>query len=333
MQKMGKLFSLAILFCIVCFCNLTAFGYQDSDKPITGVHVSIDSNIPAGTLFGQENITITTPDNVNYYFQKYEIVDEGDRWELGTHPQFKISLAAREGYYFRITKASQITLSGDVKYVAAAREYNGYVLTITIKTILSDYKVGKPEFAKMEGGICQWGTAYNAGSYEIRVYRDNSVLSAVTHTEPSTSFLFDTSKYMTREGNYSFEVRAFNAYESTIASDWVKSNPVFVSAEQAAQNKAAIADAESAGNWEQTAEGWKFKIPDGSYAIGRRTIDGADYYFNSAGVMATGWQSIDDKWYYFDTNGVMLKGSYTPDGYWMDEHGVYDGKSSSQGVS
>ena len=334
LQAMNRV-SLVIAVGMMVLFNSAAFGYEQTDYPISKVEISVDSAISSGTVFGQENITITTPENAAYYFQKYEILDSGDRWEIGAYPQIKVSLAAREGHYFRITKASQIILLGDVKYVyvSAAREYNGYVLTINIKLPLTDYEVGNPAFAKMDGGLCQWGPADKAGSYEVRVLRNDSILSAVTHTEPETVFSFDTSKYMTREGTYTFEVRGINVYQASSTSDWIKSNPVYVSEEQAAANKVANADAESAGEWEQVEGKWKFKTPDGSYAIGGKTIDGAEYYFDSNGEMVTGWQSIDGKWYYYDTSGIMLKGTYTPDGFWMDEHGVYDGKGSSQGVS
>ena len=50
--------------------------------------------------------------------------------------------------------------------------------------------------------------------------------------------------------------------------------------------------------------------------------------------MLIGWQMIDGKYYYFNTNpdgtrGKMLKNVVTPDGYYIDENGVWDGKEKS----
>ncbi|MFR3988032.1 MAG: hypothetical protein ACLTY7_09445 [Clostridium fessum] len=47
--------------------------------------------------------------------------------------------------------------------------------------------------------------------------------------------------------------------------------------------------------------------------------------------MQTGWVLIDGKWYYFHPTsdgmrGLMYAGRKTPDGYYVDENGVWDGR-------
>ncbi|MFR2847028.1 MAG: hypothetical protein ACLTC4_07755 [Hungatella hathewayi] len=64
--------------------------------------------------------------------------------------------------------------------------------------------------------------------------------------------------------------------------------------------------------------------------------DGNSYYLNpnsdgTLGRMVTGWQLIDGKWYYFNEisdgkRGALLKNTTTPDGYVVDENGVWNGK-------
>lgn len=64
--------------------------------------------------------------------------------------------------------------------------------------------------------------------------------------------------------------------------------------------------------------------------------DGNQYYLNpdsdgTRGRMVTGWQLIDGKWYYFNevsdgTRGALLKNIVTPDGYAVDENGVWTGQ-------
>ena len=46
------------------------------------------------------------------------------------------------------------------------------------------------------------------------------------------------------------------------------------------------------------------------------------------GALMLGWQQINGKWYYFNTvsdgsRGKMLKNTYTPDGYYVNNEGVY----------
>ena len=84
--------------------------------------------------------------------------------------------------------------------------------------------------------------------------------------------------------------------------------------------------------WNGTYE-WFYFNADGKMADGWVTIDGETYYLNSnsdgnRGKMLTGWQSIEGKWYYFNTasdgkKGSMLRNTTTPDGYILDENGVW----------
>ncbi len=80
--------------------------------------------------------------------------------------------------------------------------------------------------------------------------------------------------------------------------------------------------------------------------------DGEMYYLDPAsGKMLTGWQEIEGKWYYFNSNptgetwsfndetgewfylgnenrplGSMFRNEKTPDGYYVDENGVWNGQ-------
>ena len=55
------------------------------------------------------------------------------------------------------------------------------------------------------------------------------------------------------------------------------------------------------------------------------------FYFDPEHGMQTGWVLIDGKWYYFHPTsdgmkGLMYAGRRTPDGYYVDENGVWDGR-------
>ena len=39
--------------------------------------------------------------------------------------------------------------------------------------------------------------------------------------------------------------------------------------------------------------------------------------------MQTGWKQLDGNWYYFQADGSLLKNSTTPDGYKVNEEGVW----------
>ncbi|MBS5285336.1 MAG: choline-binding protein [Clostridiales bacterium] len=57
--------------------------------------------------------------------------------------------------------------------------------------------------------------------------------------------------------------------------------------------------------WEPIDTGWKFKQEDGTY-------------------LTNSWkQDTDGKWYYLNEDGWMLKDTTTPDGYYVDENGIW----------
>ena len=88
------------------------------------------------------------------------------------------------------------------------------------------------------------------------------------------------------------------------------------------------------------AFGWYIFDQEGNMVTGWYTDALGDTYYlnpisdNTQGEMLIGWQMIDGKYYYFNTNpdgtrGKMLKNVVTPDGYYIDENGVWDGKEKS----
>ena len=63
---------------------------------------------------------------------------------------------------------------------------------------------------------------------------------------------------------------------------------------------------------------------------GWKWIDNKWYYFDAAGYMETGWIHVDDDWYYLKDDGSLLTNARTPDGYWVDEDGEWDGKDDDR---
>lgn len=67
-----------------------------------------------------------------------------------------------------------------------------------------------------------------------------------------------------------------------------------------------------ADGWEPIDTGWKFKQEDGTY-------------------LTNSWkQYLDGKWYYLNEDGWMLKDAITPDGYYVDANGIWNGSASSE---
>lgn len=92
----------------------------------------------------------------------------------------------------------------------------------------------------------------------------------------------------------------------------------------------------------QKRYGWFKFDKDGKMLTGWVTdADGQTYYLNPAsdgtrGMMLFGWQLIDGKWYYFSEAegsgimGALYRNTVTPDGYRVDQNGVWDGAAKQK---
>lgn len=82
--------------------------------------------------------------------------------------------------------------------------------------------------------------------------------------------------------------------------------------------------------WEEIDGKW-FAFNELGYATNGFILDGTDnniYYTDSIEGLNVGWQEIDGKWYYFSDvhdgfYGKLLKDTTTPDGYEVDENGIW----------
>ena len=63
---------------------------------------------------------------------------------------------------------------------------------------------------------------------------------------------------------------------------------------------------------------------DSQMVRGWNQIDGVWYFFrNSGGLAKTRWVETNGMWYYVDDNGSLFTGGTTPDGFKVDENGVW----------
>lgn len=71
------------------------------------------------------------------------------------------------------------------------------------------------------------------------------------------------------------------------------------------------------GSWVKNARGWWYKNSDGTYPVSCwRVVDGARYWFDASGYMATGWLSQSGKWYLLAGSGAMVTGWANVGGTW-----------------
>ena len=86
--------------------------------------------------------------------------------------------------------------------------------------------------------------------------------------------------------------------------------------------------------WEQVNGNWWAFDESGYIKTGwmRDEDYGGWFYLDPEHGMQTGWVLIDGKWHYFHPTsdgrkGILYVGRLTPDGYYVDENGVWDGEN------
>jgi len=322
-RKVGGL----ILVLLMVFA-MTIPGFAATKKAIKAVSISVSGKVTAGTEIGDESISVTSG-GTGYKLDHYEPATAAFSWESGVAPEIIVYLKANDNYYFNIQKASQITLSG-CTYKTASRQDSA--TTLAVQLVLP--KVGLAidpveETVYTAKGLCCWSKVANAGSYEIRLMRDSTILGGTKtvtgedvvmqnyNGEKVEALCYDGMQFITKGGTYHFRVRAIHKDDNTVKSDWTDSEDVTLDDEEARAIAAEYESIQSAGEWITDAGGTKFRRPDGTFLAGTwKRIHGDWYYFQPSGYIAKGWIQLDGAWYYLDpTTGVMWKNTTTPDGY------------------
>ena len=74
-----------------------------------------------------------------------------------------------------------------------------------------------------------------------------------------------------------------------------------------------------------------YALPDGTRLYKKWIqIGGKWYYFDELGYMCqNSWLKWQEKWYFVGPEGDMWVNRRTPDGYYVDKNGVWDGKPRS----
>ena len=293
MKNFGKKFAVAAISGIISLAaSMTAFAASG----IKSVKINIKSDaITVGKDRDINDITVNVSGS-NYYIDGVDFMDMGTTWESTDTPKITVHLSANDNYYFSVYKAEDFKITGG-ELIEARRENSSNDLYVDIQLPALINQVSPIETVNLSG---------------------NGVQSFTTNSANFKSL-------MTKSGTYTLKVRAVNG-DGTKSSAWVSSSTVTISQAEAANNYNESKNATTLqGTWQRNATGWWYAFSDGTYVTSSwKQIGGEWYYFNADGYMLVGWQNIGGNWYYMDLNrGNMLSNTTTPDGYFVNESGVY----------
>lgn len=325
-MKMKKFLTVCLAAAMVSSL-LSATSFAESRKKIGKIQLNVRADFRIGDSGGDADVTTTTE---HVYVDDVEVVnDDTDNWSRTNTPLLKIWLSTDEdGYYFSSTASSnfKLKLSGSsydgIKFKSAGKSERNSVMTVTARLTYGKYETvspapGNATWDQSNNGVGHWSDPGNAKYYQLQLLRDgNAEGSAFSSYETSFNF----ASKITQAGSYRFRVRAVDA-STNDKSDWVTSGSWSVSADEASQLVSG------SGSWQTAADNvrkwWRFN--DGSWPSSQwMLINGSWYYFDASGYMCTGWQEVGGSYYYLDpSTGAMLANQRTPDGYWVNQDGVW----------
>lgn len=296
-----------------------------SKKKIKSVNVKVTASITPETRIGSEDVDVDVKDSSKYYYDTYEVNNSGFEWVATDVPELSIYLRAEDGYYFSLSKLSDVKLDG-ATLVKASKQDSSETLKLVVKLpSLSEYVADFNEEETVNltnNGFAIWNPISGAGSYEVMVYRDGSAVGVTTRT--TTEPNYNLKNEVTQTCQLSGKGAPVNGENASNKGKWVESNVVSYNADQVKAIRAGEAGGlPVSGEWKSDTTGWWYQHSDGTYTKNAwEEIDGKWYIFDENGYMRTGWVDWNGEAYYCDNSGAMLKNTMTPDGYILD----YDGR-------
>ena len=303
-----------LLVAVAALAGITAIPTMAaSRKKISSVNVSVESEIEPETKYGDENIEVTVRSS-KCSFDYYDIENVGFEWTQEDVPEITIYLSADEGYYFSLTTASSVKLTG-ATYVKATKQDSSETLKLTVKLPSLAEGVGEQtEVTLTNNGYAVWDDVRGAGSYEVRLYRNGTGIGASVLTTKNA--YYNLQDMMTRTGSYSVKVRPVNKINTDNKGAWGESTTINLTAEQVDAIRSGTAGGMPVrGTWIYDDRGCWYKHSDDTYTKnGWEEIKGQWYFFDENGYMKTGWVDWEGKRYYCAKSGEMLRDTMTPDG-------------------
>lgn len=278
---------------------------------------------PQSGTYAAVNSTKYTIDDVDWYSSR-----EADKvLSVGDEPKMIVTL--RSSYYtvgdreylFRGGySSSNVSVKGGT-FVSARVKDSGDTLEVTVKLkgIGGDFPT--PTLADWTGsgyGRARWGYYDDAdkdassGYYDVSLYRGSGLVKKLEAYQ-GTSYNF--YPYMTKEGSYSFKVRAVPSTDAQkkygSKSEWTQSDEVYIDKQHVSDGSGQNDTTNSGGQvgWIQSGDTWYYKYPDGTYQKNSwAKINEKWYLFDNDGKMLRGWQQRNGIYYYLDNSGAMVVG-------------------------
>ncbi len=201
-----------------------------SRKKITTVKMTVTADIVLGGNISEQQAEVTVKGD-KIEVDQCEFINDGFQWYENDVPRLEVTLHCQDDYFD--TKDGSYTIEGGT-YVKQKKEDYNQTVTVTIDLpSAGEFTQPVSSLNWTDGHVANWSKSMGAGSYEVKLYRDGKGVGTARTTDQTS---MELGGFLTKEGNYTFQVRTVNAKNPEKKGAWVESSPNFVSGEQAKSN-------------------------------------------------------------------------------------------------
>lgn len=305
-------------------------------KYITSISLKVDIDLDSGDEVNRgDSLGTNSSDSGNKVYttsNKYRVVEaewsNDKELSVGDTPKIIVWLepdnSGSTEYRFRSSYSSNnVSVSGGT-FVSAGKTGGDLKVTLKANGIKGTYDA--PEEAEWGNGKgkATWEKGSSSTNYfDVYLYRGNSVVKKLEDYN-GTSYNF--YPYMTKEGDYSFKVRAVPHTDGEKRygkkSEWTESDSKYIDEDEVSDGTGQDNGTTASGGttdvgWRKDGDYWYFRYPDGNYQkAGWLLWNDKWYLFDSQGRMLTGWQQTGNQWYYLGDSGDMKTGWVKSNNLW-----------------
>lgn len=264
------------------------------------VRLNVSNSYVTGTVVEPEISTRTSGVKV----ESVEWSKDPKDWKPGKRVYATITLSANDDFSASYSKRNCV-ISG-ATFSSASVDGNEMVVRAGYYPVVQLDMPESADWSTKSQTTAQWDKVAYAAGYQIRLYYNGTYLRTIN----ASTNKMDLAEYMTKEGNYFYEVRATGSENDD--------NKYFKYGEYTLSEDMNLKDlGDTSGKWRSDTVGKKYQKQDGTYVNHAwHKIFGKWYYFDENGYMVTGWRLVGTTWYYMDQTGAMLTG-------WIQDNHVW----------
>lgn len=196
------------------FILAVPFTSMAASSTINDVSVDILSAGGAASGGGDLDVVVTTDSNMYHLDKVYDIDEPDGDFKDIDRPTLVVRLRTDGNYIFSNRAVKNIKITGtqgtvigglmnetDMKIYIIFDGLNNNNSNHSLNVI--DLNVNGMKWDKTKG-LVRWDTVSEADEYQLRLYRGSGLISSFITKDPN----YDVSAYITKEGKYSYQVRA-----------------------------------------------------------------------------------------------------------------------------